>query len=215
MKDANVNELSQPQTENSGNGKEPGYVVELAKSGRAMCKKCGDAIGLRTIRIGVVLEGEWGLFTSWQHLECTIFHNSCDSVEKIEGFNTMKESDQAEILKRWEESKNEVDDDMTDINPDDIVRSAWNFPAEPSSDLLMPLLPYQKEGLGWMLSQEGIKVKEADEAGHVPRQITFGGILADEMGMGKVNKILFYNHFSFFYVFILSPIIDRLSKQYL
>jgi DNA repair protein RAD16 len=36
-------------------------------------------------------------------------------------------------------------------------------------DLLMPLLPYQKEGLGWMLHQEESSVH--------------GGILADEMGM--------------------------------
>lgn len=36
-------------------------------------------------------------------------------------------------------------------------------------DLLMPLLPYQKEGLGWMIHQEQCTVH--------------GGILADEMGM--------------------------------
>lgn len=43
---------------------------------------------------------------------------------------------------------------------------------EPSKNMLMPLLPYQKEGLGWMMNQETNSVH--------------GGILADEMGMGII-----------------------------
>ena len=44
------------------------------------------------------------------------------------------------------------------------------LPAPPN--IILPLLPYQEEGHGWMLEQE-------KEHG--------GGILADEMGMGKVR----------------------------
>ena len=51
---------------------------------------------------------------------------------------------------------------------DELVRVDWNTPKEPCSDLLMPLLPYQKEGLGWMVHQENSESR--------------GGILADEMG---------------------------------
>ena len=48
---------------------------------------------------------------------------------------------------------------------------------EPSSDLLMPLLPYQREGLGWMVHQE-------------LGNNNYGGILADEMGMGKTIQAI-------------------------
>jgi DNA repair protein RAD16 len=40
----------------------------------------------------------------------------------------------------------------------------------------MPLLPYQKEGLGWMSNQESSDMH--------------GGILADEMGMGKTIQAI-------------------------
>ena len=49
-----------------------------------------------------------------------------------------------------------------------MVRIDWNTPKEPCNDMLLPLLPYQKEGLGWMLHQENSNTR--------------GGILADEMG---------------------------------
>lgn len=42
---------------------------------------------------------------------------------------------------------------------------------EPPAELLMTLLPYQKEFLAWAVKQERGDIK--------------GGILADEMGMGK------------------------------
>ena len=46
---------------------------------------------------------------------------------------------------------------------------------EPPAELLMPLLPYQKQFLGWALRQEQGDIK--------------GGILADEMGMGKTIQV--------------------------
>ena len=48
---------------------------------------------------------------------------------------------------------------------------------EPPAELLMPLLPYQKQFLGWALRQEQGDIK--------------GGILADEMGMGKTIQVCF------------------------
>ena len=44
-------------------------------------------------------------------------------------------------------------------------------PAEPPRGLVRHLLPFQREGLAWMMGNEKTAVK--------------GGILADEMGMGK------------------------------
>ncbi|KAK9828076.1 hypothetical protein WJX81_000538 [Elliptochloris bilobata] len=47
---------------------------------------------------------------------------------------------------------------------------------EPPPELLMPLLPYQKEFLAWAIKQEQSDVR--------------GGILADEMGMGKTIQAI-------------------------
>ena len=80
------------------------------------------------------------------------------------------------IRDRVEKSQTEVDQDMVPVEPDELVRKEWNQPVEPHDDLLMPLLPYQKEGLGWMLQQEMGGVH--------------GGILADEMGMGKTIQAI-------------------------
>jgi DNA repair protein RAD16 len=151
-------------------GVSPGYLVELAKSGRAECKKCGEKIENKTIRVGVILEGDWGLFTRWQHLACTIFHPSLASCNNIDGYQDLSSDHQKDVQTRYEMSKNEVDEDMKPLDPDALVRKVWDTAVEPCNDLLMPLLPYQKEGLGWMLHQELSDIH--------------GGILADEMGMG-------------------------------
>ncbi|KAL3652640.1 hypothetical protein CASFOL_002321 [Castilleja foliolosa] len=47
---------------------------------------------------------------------------------------------------------------------------------EPSDDLILPLLRYQKEWLAWSLKQE--------------ESVSRGGILADEMGMGKTLQAI-------------------------
>lgn len=147
----------------------PEYVVELAKSGRAECKKCEQKIKKFELRVGVIVEGDWGLLTRWQHLSCTVFDRSVRNAESLDGYIDL-DLDSQEILKeRVLQSQSEIDEDMIPVDPDELVRKAWTEPVEPSMDLLMPLLPYQKEGLGWLLHQESNDIH--------------GGILADEMGM--------------------------------
>jgi DNA repair protein RAD16 len=153
--------------------KKPSYLVELAKSGRAECKRCDEKIENKTLRIGVIVEGDWGLFTRWQHLHCTVFHRALLEVNDIDGYKELNEAQKAEVKTRFEESKTEFDDESSPIDPDEIVRNSWEQRLEPCADLLMPLLPYQKEGLSWMVHQELNDVH--------------GGILADEMGMGRIN----------------------------
>ena len=46
---------------------------------------------------------------------------------------------------------------------------------EPPPELLMELLPFQKEFLAWALAHERSEIR--------------GGILADEMGMGKTIQV--------------------------
>ena len=50
-------------------------------------------------------------------------------------------------------------------------------PMEAPPELLMEMLPFQKEFLGWAVTQEQGSIK--------------GGILADEMGMGKTIQVHF------------------------
>ncbi|KAI8380944.1 SNF2 family N-terminal domain-containing protein [Radiomyces spectabilis] len=50
-------------------------------------------------------------------------------------------------------------------------------PVDQPSDLKLPLLPFQKYGVGWMLQQEKLNDFK-------------GGILADEMGMGKTIQTI-------------------------
>lgn len=58
----------------------------------------------------------------------------------------------------------------------DMVRRVLTERYPPPPDLLMPLLPFQEEGLAWMCNQEISSVR--------------GGILADEMGMGKTIQMI-------------------------
>lgn len=60
---------------------------------------------------------------------------------------------QALIRERFEASKDEIDEDSQPIDPSELVRKEWSIPMEPPETLVLPILPYQKEGLGWMHNQ--------------------------------------------------------------
>ncbi|CAL5211710.1 unnamed protein product [Lathyrus oleraceus] len=63
---------------------------------------------------------------------------------------------------------------LEDVNLDQ--SEVMNETAEASSDLIVPLLRYQREWLAWALEQEN--------------SVSRGGILADEMGMGKTIQAI-------------------------
>ena len=160
----------------SSNVEAPQYVVERAKSARSQCKRCNCRIEANTVRVGMMIDGDWGLFTRWQHLQCTVFHKSVTATE-LDGYRELAPDDKKLVNCRVLASASEVDEDYLPVDPDELVRMSWDHPAEPPPELLMPLLPYQKEGLGWMVHQETTSVH--------------GGILADEMGMGESCDCLF------------------------
>merc|ERR1711871_1641168 len=156
----------------------PNYLLELAKSGRARCKKCENLIPVSVVRVGVETDcGPYGMQFLWQHLSCTIFHSAItDPLNHLEGFRELDDNDKILVSQRVEASKHEIDRDYIPVNPDELVRVDWTEPLEAPNELLMPLLPYQKEGLGWMVHQEASAMA--------------GGILADEMGMGKTIQAI-------------------------
>ncbi|KAH6780513.1 Helicase protein with RING/U-box domain-containing protein [Perilla frutescens var. hirtella] len=71
---------------------------------------------------------------------------------------------------RWIEKNLQMDMDL--INQNEISMET----VEPSDDLIISLLRYQKEWLAWALKQEESTIR--------------GGILADEMGMGKTLQAI-------------------------
>ena len=157
----------------------PVYSIERSKSGRAECKRCDTKIGVKEVRVGLITEGSRfnnGLFTRWQHLKCTVFHKSIVNADSLDGFAELDDEGKELVRNRVAASANEIDQELIPVDPDELVRKDWTEAVEPTNDLLMPLLPYQKEGLGWMLHQESCEVA--------------GGILADEMGMGKTIQAI-------------------------
>ncbi|KAH0653505.1 hypothetical protein KY289_031183 [Solanum tuberosum] len=80
----------------------------------------------------------------------------------------------------WEEWEEENDTCLLENYSDDldldILNVSLSETAEPPSNLILPLLKYQKEWLAWSLKQEESTFK--------------GGILADEMGMGKTVQAI-------------------------
>jgi poly [ADP-ribose] polymerase len=46
------------------------HIIESAKSGRAACRKCKKKIAKGELRLGVEIEGDYGVSYQWYHLEC-------------------------------------------------------------------------------------------------------------------------------------------------
>ncbi|GAB2274904.1 hypothetical protein Dimus_009674 [Dionaea muscipula] len=77
----------------------------------------------------------------------------------------------------WEEEHDKWAETHMEDNTDlDQQNEVINETCEPCADLTVPLLRYQKEWLAWALKQE--------------ESVTKGGILADEMGMGKTVQAI-------------------------
>ncbi|XP_058100325.1 polynucleotide 3'-phosphatase ZDP isoform X2 [Magnolia sinica] len=79
-------------------------VVEYAKSSRSSCKKCSKSIPADSLRLGLVSRDPRGFdSTKWHHLDCFPRESQpIVSVEKIKGFDSLKNCDQ-EALKKLEE----------------------------------------------------------------------------------------------------------------
>ncbi|OVA01879.1 zinc finger protein [Macleaya cordata] len=76
-------------------------VAEYAKSNRSSCKKCTKSISANTLRLGLVSRDGRGFdMTKWHHLNCfPIDSEPIVSVDAIDGFTSLKSSDQEELKK--------------------------------------------------------------------------------------------------------------------
>ncbi|XP_043715990.1 polynucleotide 3'-phosphatase ZDP isoform X2 [Telopea speciosissima] len=80
-------------------------VAEYAKSNRSSCKECSNSIAGGTLRLGLVSKDTRGFdIKKWHHFSCFPADSQhIFSAEKIQGFSTLKSSDQ-EALKKLEDS---------------------------------------------------------------------------------------------------------------
>jgi DNA repair protein RAD16 len=124
--------------------------------------------------------GEYGWISSWQHPTCLRVPDvsRAELATQIHGLNDLSPEDRKATLDELT-SEDAVQLDTIDPNDPSFSKRDDSKPAprlDAPRHLTRPLLGFQQEGLGWMV---------ANEAGSVN-----GGILADEMGMGKTIQTI-------------------------
>ena len=146
------------------------YFAEYAKTGRAKCRVCGEVITLKSLRVGLECDEKgWGVITKWQHPDCTRLPRSVVASAMV-GFDTLTVPDQERIEAMLLATG--PPEHLKAIDPDEEVTAAaskWTTQREPPESLLAPMLPYQKEGLGWMCHQEDSDMRGARPTHPPPR----------------------------------------------
>mmetsp|Transcript_13524 Transcript_13524/g.49201 ORF Transcript_13524/g.49201 Transcript_13524/m.49201 type:complete len:1275 (-) Transcript_13524:156-3980(-) len=159
--------------------------VEYAKSSRARCRLCCEAILKDHVKVGLPIKWQqkndgapYGWGTCWSHPECTRVsqQNRKKLAKQVHGLKDLKPSDAADVLAELASTEKPAKVKMLDPNSAEFARSREIVKAKSPPELLQPLLPFQEEGVGWMLAQEAGTIR--------------GGILADEMGMGKTIQTI-------------------------
>lgn len=154
------------------------YVIQKSPTGRARCRKCSQYIEKGELRFGVPIQhngGENGWISAWQHLTCTRIDERTGYDDFIYGFSALGADEKTCVT--VEVASTEVPEHLKPLNPDDLIVRGKMEECTPPKTLLRLLLPYQKEGVGWMVRQETTSDIK-------------GGILADEMGMGKTIQTI-------------------------
>eukprot|EP00854_Cymbomonas_tetramitiformis_P030583 gene30583-38254_t len=157
------------------------YMVEYSKSGRARCRRCSEMISKDMVRVGLPIKWKgsasaYGWINSWCHPQCirTEESNKKQVQALFYGLDKLKAADKKLVL--TEVTKTELPDALKPLDPDN--ETFFNVVTAPPPPPMMTreLLPFQQEGVAWMLAQE--------------KSAIGGGILADEMGMGKTIQTI-------------------------
>jgi len=158
------------------------HVVEYAKSSRGKCGVCSEAIGKGEVRIGTPIKyrgGDYGWITKWMHAKCVRIRDATAATlaKDAHGMEALSEDDRATLLATLtSEDVPEVEKSALDVNDGQFLcRPAIEKATKPRG-LTRELLGFQAEGLRWMCDNEESDVR--------------GGILADEMGMGKTIQCI-------------------------
>ncbi|RLN92357.1 hypothetical protein BBJ28_00014154 [Nothophytophthora sp. Chile5] len=148
----------------------PQYRIEYAPNGRAKHVEC-TLIGLAAVASANSEDEQ-----PPNELE-TKPKLTPASADPIDGLSTLKLADQKRVREYMKQNdENGVTDERLDITDDHFNKKTRMPEKQPSKYLTATLLPYQREALAWMVAQEASDYK--------------GGILADEMGMGKTLQAI-------------------------
>ncbi|CAD7955921.1 unnamed protein product [Amoebophrya sp. A120] len=168
------------------------WVIQEVPSGRSTCRRCGEFIEKGLYRVGYPVKdrrGDYWALSHWLHLGCasysffqdpslceTIFDKGKKAITKdlctreMVNFAELPAAEKTKALAELQpkEEQQEDEDEEEDTGPK---------PTMQVQGLTVPLLKFQQEGLHWLVG------KENDEK-------TKGGILSDEMGMGKTIQMI-------------------------
>lgn len=176
------------------------FLCEKAKSGISRCRKCGQTIDKGGLRFGYGSpdpRGEYGAIPIWFHIRCAPldfigFSNFDETLASLcVGFSQLEEDAQKEVFETAGKPLNNVrsvldpddaaefEDDFDNLSERLVHRRGVSVPllTKPTEITGANLLPFQLEGYSWMMAQE-------------MNPSTRGGILADEMGMGKTLQTI-------------------------
>ena len=145
-------------------------------------RRCSELIPKGVPRVGVPIKwrgGEYGWISSWTHPACLRVPDVADEAQlarEIHGLETLSKADRELVLGELTSAEPV---DLDDVDPNDPAHAEPEGPIArlpAPAALSRPLLSFQEEGLGWMVAAEAGAVR--------------GGILADEMGMGKTIQTI-------------------------
>lgn len=166
---------------NAGGGlSKAGFRVEYSKTGRATCRRCDARIYKGQLRVAncPLFRGSPG-YTVYRHLQCATFSKDVTRPSHIAGSQNLRPEDYTQLEKRIHESLKELEEENKALDPDELVQTSFTGEIRPPPPgLTANLLPFQVEGFSWMRHQE------------VVEDNLRGGILADEMGMGKTLQTI-------------------------
>ena len=191
-----------PETLESDENYDMKFICEKAKSGISRCRKCGQSIAKDSLRFGYASpdpRGEYGAIPIWFHVRCAPlsfvgFDKFDDTLASMcFGFSALPENEKEEVaetagkgmpIKRILNSEDAEEYGCEDFGEENLSerlvhRRGVSVPLlnTPSELTGATLLPFQREGFSWMSAQEA-------------NASTRGGILADEMGMGKTLQTI-------------------------
>ncbi|CAJ1394059.1 unnamed protein product [Effrenium voratum] len=162
---------------------------QYAPTGRARCRRCGEEIEKGQLRLGYPFRwrAQEEAYTLFIHPEC--YESSVFGIKekelrsKIFGYEALNNTERGRLWKemrsdgRAAKASKEGAKETKQYASGSVGRETKDLaPVPVPKDLAVPMLPFQKEGLAWMCHQEESSVR--------------GGILADEMGMGKTIQAI-------------------------
>lgn len=166
-------------------------TVSYAPTNRAHCRRCGESIEKGTLRLGYPFRwrASEDAYSLYLHPECyapEVFGiKEKDLQKQIFGFKALSNTEKAQVWKKMrgkdraaagaEESRKAQEEFARGVVGPGIDIASLPKVKVPDQ-VVVPMLPFQKEGLTWMCQQESGPVA--------------GGILADEMGMGKTIQAI-------------------------